>query len=87
MIDSEWIILRNDSSENESFRAYRSAHFNGDIECSDDSHDDCDSSSNFEKEKGNLKRNLGGTLMELCVGNLAGGTSQAQVGEPIGRKT
>ena len=51
MIDSEWIILRNDSSENESFRAYRSAYFNGDIECSDDSHDDCDSSSNFEKEK------------------------------------
>ena len=50
MIDSEWIILRNDSSENESFRAYRSAQFKGDIECSDDSHDDCDSSSNFGKD-------------------------------------
>lgn len=50
MIDTEWMILRNDSSENESFRAYRSAYFNGDIECSDDSHDDCDSSSNFGKD-------------------------------------
>lgn len=50
MIDSEWLMLRNDSAENDSFRAHRSAYFNGDIECSSDSHDDCDTSSNFGKD-------------------------------------
>ena len=51
MIDCEWIILRNDSSENDSFRTYRSAQTEGNIECSSESLNDCDTSSNFSKDQ------------------------------------